>query len=130
MDTLLVSVGKTLFLIPVYVIDCCAQVKQETFVDSKGRFVYEGNPIPIIDIRKEFEIIGDIPKEKTVVIVKYKDGRIGLVIDKVLGEHQAVLKPLGRYFNNQEYISGGSILGDGSIALMLDTSKLIRQLEK
>ena len=129
-DTLLVSVGKTLFLIPVYVIDCCAQVKQETFVDSKGRFVYEGNPIPIIDIRKEFEIIGDIPKEKTVVIVKYKDGRIGLVIDKVLGEHQAVLKPLGRYFNNQEYISGGSILGDGSIALMLDTSKLIRQLEK
>lgn len=129
-DTLLVSVGKTLLLIPVYVIDCCAQVKQETIVDSNGRFVYEGNPIPIIDIRKEFEITGEIPKEKTVVIVKYKDGRIGLVIDKVLGEHQAVLKPLGRYFNNQEYISGGSILGDGSIALMLDTSKLIRQLEK
>ncbi len=55
---------------------------------------------------------------------------VGLIVDRIVGEHQAVLKSLGKYFANQEYISGGSILGDGSIALVLDVNKLIKQMEK
>jgi two-component system chemotaxis sensor kinase CheA len=73
---------------------------------------------------------GTPPDDCIVVMVKYKDSRVGLVIDKVRGEHQAVLKSLGKYFSKQEYLSGGSILGDGSIALVLDTNKLIRNLQK
>ena len=73
---------------------------------------------------------GTPPEESVVVMVKYKDSRVGLVLDKVHGEHQAVLKSLGKYFSKQEYLSGGSVLGDGSIALVLDTNKLIRQLKK
>ena len=86
--------------------------------------------MPIIDLRTSLNMGGTSPDECTVVMVKYKDSRVGLVLDKVLGEHQAVLKSLGKYFSKQEYLSGGSVLGDGSIALVLDTNKLIRQLKK
>ncbi|MCQ2249738.1 MAG: chemotaxis protein CheA [Bacteroidales bacterium] len=129
-DALLVSVGNTLLLIPVAIIDSCTQITRNILKDSKGRFIYENEPTPIIDLRKELEISGEIPEEENVVLVKYKDGRVGLIVDRIVGEHQAVLKSLGKYFANQEYISGGSILGDGSIALVLDTNKLIKQLEK
>ncbi len=129
-DALLVSVEHTLLLIPVYIIDSCTQISRSMISQDKGRFIYENEPTPIIDLRKELEIEGEIPEEESVVLVKYKDGRVGLIVDKVVGEHQAVLKSLGKYFASQEYISGGSILGDGSIALVLDTNKLIKQLEK
>lgn len=129
-DALLVSVENTLLLIPVYIIDSCTQISRAKLAEDKGRFIYENEPTPIIDLRKELDIEGEIPEEESVILVKYKDGRVGLIVDKVVGEHQAVLKSLGKYFASQEYISGGSILGDGSIALVLDTHKLIKQLEK
>lgn len=129
-DALLVSLGETLFLIPVYIIDSCIHIRREEVVKSNGRIIYEGEPMPIIDLRTSLNMGGASPDECTVVMVKYKDSRVGLVLDKVLGEHQAVLKSLGKYFSKQEYLSGGSVLGDGSIALVLDTNKLIRQLKK
>ncbi len=129
-DALLVSVSETLFLIPVYIIDSCIHIRREEVDKSNGRIIYEGEPLPIIDMRKSLNMGGTSPDECTVVMVKYKDSRVGLVLDKVLGEHQAVLKSLGKYFSKQEYLSGGSVLGDGSIALVLDTNKLIRQLKK
>lgn len=128
-DALLVSVQSTLLLIPVYIIDSCAQITREQLEADNGRFIYEGEPTTIIDLRKELQFPGKPPEQESVIIVNYKDGRVGLIVDKIVGEHQAVLKSLGRYFANQEFISGGSILGDGSIALVLDTNKLIRQME-
>jgi two-component system chemotaxis sensor kinase CheA len=58
--------------------------------------------------------------------VRYEDKRIGLAVDSVVGEYQAVLKPLGKHYKNQEIISGATILGDGTIALVIDTNKAIK----
>ena len=130
-DALLVSVENTLLLIPVYLIESCSQITRRQLAKDNGRFIYEGEPRTIIDLRKELEFSGKPPKLENVVIVKYRDGKVvGLIVDKIIGEHQAVLKSLGKYFSNQEYISGGSILGDGSIALVLDVNKLIKQMGK
>ena len=130
-DTLLVSIDKTLLLVPVYMIDSCTQITRRQLEADNGRFIYEGEPTTIIDLRKELEFSGKPPKIEHVVVVNYKDDmHVGLIVDKIIGEHQAVLKSLGKYFANQEYISGGSILGDGSIALVLDVPKLIKQMEK
>lgn len=129
-DALLVSVGETLFLIPVYIIDSCIHIRHKDVENSNGRIIHEGEPIPIVNMRTSLNMGGTPPEESVVVMVKYKDSRVGLVLDKVHGEHQAVLKSLGKYFSKQEYLSGGSVLGDGSIALVLDTNKLIRQLKK
>jgi len=129
-DTLLVSIEKTLLLIPVYMIDSCTQISRRQLERDNGRFNYEDEPTTIIDLRKELEFKGKPPRQENVVIVRYKDMYVGLIVDRIVGEHQAVLKSLGKYFANQEYISGGSILGDGSIALVLDVNKLIKQMEK
>ena len=129
-DTLLVSIEKTLLLIPVYMIDSCTQISRRQLERDNGRFIYEDEPTTIIDLRKELEFKGKPPRQENVVIVRYKDMYVGLIVDRIVGEHQAVLKSLGKYFANQEYISGGSILGDGSIALVLDVNKLIKQMEK
>ncbi|MBO7438423.1 MAG: chemotaxis protein CheA [Bacteroidales bacterium] len=129
-DALLVSVAETQLLIPVYVIDSCIHIRHKDVDESKGRIIHEGEPLPILDMRTFFNISGTPPEERIAVMVKYKDSRVGIILDKVHGEHQAVLKSLGKYFSKQEYLSGGSVLGDGSIALVLDTNKLIKYLKK
>lgn len=129
-DALLVSVAETQLLIPVYIIDSCINIRRKDIQNSNGRIIHEGEPLQILDVRTFFNMEGTPPDECIVVMVKYKDSRVGLIIDKVHGEHQAVLKSLGKYFSQQEYLSGGSVLGDGSIALVLDTNKLIRQMKK
>jgi two-component system, chemotaxis family, sensor kinase CheA len=72
---------------------------------------------------------GEAPPVEEIVVVQYENVDVGLVTDNVVGEYQAVLKPLGKFFKNQEIISGATILGDGSIALVLDTNKIINSFQ-
>jgi two-component system chemotaxis sensor kinase CheA len=53
---------------------------------------------------------------------------VGIAVDKIEGEYQAVLRPLGHLYQGQDEFSGATILGDGSVALVLDPNKLIRKL--
>ncbi len=129
-DSLLVSIGEHLLLIPLYLIDSCLQTPINQIDNERKLFVYNNEPLPVINLRLLFEIGDKQPENTTLILVKAKNIRVCLTADKVIGEHQAVLKSLGRYFAEQEYISGASILGDGRIALVLDTDKLIRLVEK
>ncbi len=128
-DALLVKIDTTRFLIPLAVVDFCSEVKHETIVNSSShRLIINGELIPFIYLREEFSINANhIPKTERVVIVNYENQRIGLIVDAVVGEHQAVLKPLGEVFRKQEVVSGASVLGDGGVALVVDTNKLISE---
>jgi hypothetical protein len=55
---------------------------------------------------------------------------VGFVVDDVIGSHQTVIKNLGRYYQNVEGVSGATILGDGTVALILDTPKLVAMSEQ
>jgi len=81
-------------------------------------------------LREQFKIKDAIPIKEEVLVVKYENREVGLIIDKVIGEFQTVLKPLGKHYKNQEFISGGTILGDGNVALVLDTNKIISKFSK
>ena len=129
-DSLLVSLDETLLLIPLYLIDSCIQININQINAENNHFTYNGDPLPVVNLRSILDTGGQQPDITDLVIIKYKDSRICFTVDKVVGEHHAVLKSLGRYFANQEYISGASILGDGRIALVLDPNKLIRFVEK
>lgn len=129
-DSLLVSLGEHLLLIPLYLIDSCLQTPINKIDNERKLFVHNNEPLPVINLRLLFEIDDKQPENTVLILVKAKNIRVCLTADKVIGEHQAVLKSLGRYFAEQEYISGASILGDGRIALVLDTDKLIRLVEK
>lgn len=62
---------------------------------------------------------------ENIVVVQYSDQRAGLVVDTLLGELQAVIKPMGKLFANVQGIGGSTILGSGEVALVLDVPGLI-----
>jgi len=88
--------------------------------------IYEDKKIPFFYLRKEFNLLKNIPKLQQGILIFNEKTLLILIIDEVLGEHQAVLKPIGKHFKNQEFISGASIMGDGNIALVLDTNKILK----
>ena len=86
-----------------------------------------GTVIPLIRLGDVLDIENRKSKEEDliVVIVKKGDKRAGLVIDELIGQQEIVIKTLGRYIKQCKFISGATILGDGEIALILDTNALI-----
>ena len=84
--------------------------------------------LPFYLVREEFEITGEYPEENKLLLIKYKNKKVGLVFDTIIGEYQTVLKSIGKLYKKHEMVSGATILGDGTIALVLDTNKLISKL--
>jgi two-component system chemotaxis sensor kinase CheA len=85
--------------------------------------------VPYIRLRHEFKIPGEAPPVEQIVVTGVNGGRVGFVVDRVIGEHQTVIKNLGKLYKNVEAISGATILGDGTVALIVDTMKVFRHVE-
>lgn len=97
------------------------------FVQQKEVINLRGTVIPIVRLD---EILDCPPREESpenlvVVIVKKGDKQTGLVIDNLLGQQEIVIKPLGKYINIHKMISGATILGDGEVALIIDSNSLV-----
>jgi two-component system chemotaxis sensor kinase CheA len=67
-----------------------------------------------------FEIAGQSGRRQSVVVVKSAGKRVGIVVDELLGELQAVIKPLSKLFEQLQGVAGSTILGNGNVALILD----------
>jgi two-component system chemotaxis sensor kinase CheA len=76
--------------------------------------------VPYVPLRELFEISGKPPEIEQIAIVEMEHGCIGFVIDRVIGEHQTVIKSLGKVYSNAREFSGATLLADGSVALILD----------
>lgn len=125
-DTLLLKVEDTHYLVPVSDIEYVEQETHKNLYRSNNRQVeVDGNLIPFVSLRDLNNHGQNYPVKEKLVIINKNERRIAIVVDKIVGDHQAVLKPLGEVFQSQKYLSGASILGDGTLALMLDTNKLV-----
>ncbi|MBN1597394.1 MAG: chemotaxis protein CheA [Bacteroidales bacterium] len=130
-DSLLVTILKDHYIIPLSVVEKCDKIKSETILKSVNRHVILNEEyIPFVDLRDEFSIDEDRPENQQVVLVRYKEDVVALVVDEIVGNYQAVLKSLGDAYKRQEIISGASILGSGEVALMLDTNKIIQEFNE
>jgi two-component system, chemotaxis family, sensor kinase CheA len=69
-------------------------------------------------------------KRENVVVVQYAGHRAGLVVDRLMGEFQTVIRPLGVVFNGLDGVSGFTILGNGNVALILDVPGLVRRVAR
>lgn len=126
-DGLLVKIYDTFYIIPLSSVDKIYAAEHNRVVGTFNQLiVLDGQQIPFFYLRHEFELEENHAPLEQIIVVRYEDKRIGLVVDSVIGEYQAVLKPLGKYYKNQEIISGATILGDGTIALVIDTNKAIK----
>lgn len=125
-DTLQVIINKVTYLIPKNVVSTIVGISLTDLADKYYEYyTLNGEPVPVLDLKQKFGTYDDSRKLIKIIFVTYKDKNYGLVCDDILGEHQAVLKPLGKMFKSKETFSGASILGDGTLALMIDTNKLI-----
>jgi len=126
-DGLLVFIENTNYLIPLTVIEKIYAVKHENLVNTFNHMIkLDGKQIPFFNLREEFCLDESKLDLEQVIVVKYDNILVGIAVDGVIGEYQAVLKPLGKLYSDQEYFSGATILGDGNVALILDTNKIIK----
>jgi len=124
-DTLKVKIENLVYLLPLSIVETCIGVKYHNLVNSaKKQFEYENNLLPVIILRDEFKITNNCPDDGRIVIIRHYEKKYCLLVDEVLGDHQAVVKPLGDLHKKNEYFSGASVMGDGSLALILDTGKI------
>lgn len=121
-DGLLVRIARERFVVPLSNVEECIEYQG----DSKKSEVVtvRGELLPIVDLRREFGITGERPEREQAVVVDTGIGRVGFVVDAVIGDHQTVIKNLGRLYNTVDTVSGATILGDGSVALILDVQRL------
>ncbi|MBQ5575931.1 MAG: chemotaxis protein CheW, partial [Bacteroidales bacterium] len=130
-DGMLVRIADVDYIIPLSVIDTIFAVEHEKIASSFQNVInIEGVQYPFYYLRDEFGIPGDAPEREEIIMVKYEDRKIGVVVDNITGEYQAVLKPLGKLYRSQDIFSGASILGDGTVALVLDTHKVINKFTR
>ena len=130
-DGLLVKVGDGHFVLPLSIVEECVELTREDIARSHGRqIIYvRGEIVPYIRLRERFLINGNVPDVEQIVITESNGGRVGFVVDKVIGEHQTVIKNMGKIYRNVDAISGATILGDGTVALILDVPKLVESVE-
>lgn len=130
-DGLRVRIEDRDFIIPLMQVDKILTVDHFTSEGRLNQFLeYEGRQIPYFNLRKDFDIQGEAPDRQEVVLVSYDKAQIALVVDYVVGENQTVLKPMGRHYKYQDFISGCTILGDGSVALVFDINKIVIEFSK
>ena len=123
-DGFLIEVGKSVFAIPLDMIEECVAFSAEEGHDFTN---LRGQVLPFIRLRELFSIKGAPPRSENIVVLKYAGQKAGLVVDTLLGEFQTVIKPLGQMFNQVSCISGSTILGSGDVALILDVPALVRR---
>lgn len=130
-QALMVEVGTEKYAIPLGNIDTIEDISQDDIklVQSKEVIYLRGSVIPIIRMNEilemeDYDMEADI-ESGVAVVVKKGDQRLGLVVDNLLGQQETVIKSMGHHITNAKLFSGATILGDGEVALILDTNTLI-----
>jgi two-component system chemotaxis sensor kinase CheA len=135
-EGLLVAMGDEFYVIPLSAVDGCIEVRRGELEAMGERSIisYRDEIVPFVRLRGFFDFEaakagtegGALPEPEIeqIVIASAQDYRVGLVVDQVLGNFQTVIKPLGRMYKDADGLSGATILGDGTVALILDVNRL------
>jgi len=126
-DGLLVRVGRGRYVIPLSAVEECVELSMEEDARSRGRnfLNVRGDLVPFLRLRELFHTTSAPDRYQKVVIVSAGELRVGLAVDQVIGDHQTVIKSLSKLHANVEIFSGATILGDGTVALILDIAHLV-----
>ncbi|TCO71606.1 chemotaxis protein CheA [Rhodovulum euryhalinum] len=126
-DGLLVDVGGERYSIPVSAVEECVELPHD-LISGSGRSSFldiRGELVPFLRLADVFETPGPRSEFQKVVIVAGLNGRVGLVVDRIVSNAQTVIKQLSRVHAGVKAFSGATILGDGKVALILDVGHLI-----
>ena len=121
-DGFQIQVGTASFVLPLDMVQECADLVPSDI--HGGILRLRDESLPFVRLRELFSIPGELPKRESLVVVQSGLHRVGVVVDHLAGELQAVIKPLGALFRDLKTVGGTAILGDGSVALILDVPHL------
>jgi len=123
-DGFLVGVGRSSYVVPMELVRECVDLAPVLESEDSHRLDLRGDVVPFIRLRDLFRIDGAAPTRQSVVVVEYAESRVGLVVDRLMGASQTVIKPLGPLFRKTKGIEGSTILGSGEVALVLDVPQI------
>lgn len=125
-DGLLVVIGGEHYVFPLSSVDECVDISSTEGDSEADTISYRGSLLPIISLRKLFHAEGERPSILQVVVSEVGEKKVGFVVDEVIGGYQTVIKNLGKLYRNVQGVSGATILGDGTVALILDVPRLVQ----
>ncbi len=127
-DGFLTSVGGTYYVLPMEIVSECIDLPPECLQEPRkgvGYFNLRGEVLPYFDVALLHRLSPDPLGRRSLVVARDGMTRIGLIVDRLHGEYQTVIKPLNSLFRHLRAIAGSTILGSGDVALVLDVPALV-----
>jgi two-component system chemotaxis sensor kinase CheA len=129
LDVMLVTVAKSPYVIPLSSIVETMQCSRAEFgrMPTGGRVLQvRGEYVQVVDLASRFDAVTEVPEDERFVVLCEGEGsqKVALVVDDIIGQQQVVIKSLEENFERIEGIAGGTILGDGNVALIVDVQGL------
>ncbi|MCQ2203408.1 MAG: chemotaxis protein CheA [Bacteroidales bacterium] len=126
-DGLLTKVNGEQFIFPLSNIERILSPKEVQFNHSGvgNVFTYGGEQIGYIELNSMFYSMDTLMDTSKIIMVRSGEKHFGIVVDQIIGEYQIVVKPLGRFMRKVDMISGASVMGDGSLSLVVDTTRMV-----
>lgn len=132
--SLLIKLGDKTFAIPL--VNVLEIIRLEPtdiqMVNNQEVGMVRGRVLPLVRMRERLGIGSDpdqrdAAKREFVIVIGIAEKRIGIIADKLIGNQEIVIKSLGSFIGSPPYISGATIMGDGSVALILDLAAIVRE---
>jgi two-component system chemotaxis sensor kinase CheA len=132
MDGMSVGVAQETYIVPLASVVESIHLSAEDVksVGGSGRVVEVRNEyLPIVALDELFEVPRSAERDATgiMIVIEAEGGRVALLVDELIGQHQVVVKNLEANYRKVPGVSGATILGDGRVALILDVSWLVRR---
>lgn len=126
-EALMIKMGDQTYAIPLDAVATTTKLESRILTSINGRnaVTLRGEVLGIVDLGELLDLPETVNNDIiSVVILQDNDRRIGLVVNQLLDRQEIVIKPLGMYLNNIQGLSGASIMGDGSVVLILDPHEI------
>ena len=127
-----VRVGDSQYILPLDMVDECIELTESLHSkeDSANYINLRGEILPFMHLSDVFGTSDEADENQrdNIVVVQIAGKKAGFVVDELLGEHQTVIKPLGKVFQNLKGISGATILGSGEVAMIIDVPAMLSRV--
>jgi len=123
-DGFLLRVGGISYVVPLELVEECVEL--DTSMVTGGYLSLREEPLPLLPLYEAFGHSGPRARRRGIIVTRWGERRVGLVVDELLGKLQTVIKPLSPLFEQLPGVTGSTVLGDDTIALILDVPVLLR----
>ena len=131
-DGFQMRVGDDQYIVPLDLVEECIELDSTLQSENDGgNYInLRGEILPFIQLSEVFGTSLEKSKKHrdNIVVVQFAGKKAGFVVDELLGEHQTVIKPLGKIFQNLKGISGATILGSGEVAMIIDVPEMVNRV--